>query len=189
MNGLEATDVLRTELQLHLPIIALTANALRGDNQKCLDAGMNDYLSKPYRENDLLKIVHQWLVAPQQCKLGGDKLYGTDTLKEASNNDPVFVAFMLRTFLQSSESWLTSLHQSFCDGNIEALKEATHKIRPSLAHLHIYQVLRLVTQLEAWEGGFDRQEIQPIVKVIDTLLRQTMDQITLDLAQYESLAA
>jgi CheY-like chemotaxis protein len=189
MNGYEATTVVRNDLKLHLPIIALTANALRGDNQKCLDAGMNDYLSKPYKENDLLKIVHEWVVAPRHRKLGGDKLYRTDTLKEASNNDPVFVAFMLRTFLQSSTSWLATLHQGFRDGNMKALKEATHKIRPSLAHLHIYQVLRLVTQLEAWEGTFDGQEIQLIVEVIDTLLRQAMDQITMDLEEYESLAA
>jgi PAS domain S-box-containing protein len=189
MNGYEATTIIRNDLKLHLPIIALTANALRGDNQKCLDAGMNDYLSKPYKENALLKIVHEWVVAPRHHKLGGDKLYRTDTLKEASNNDPVFVAFMLRTFLQSGESWLATLHQGFRDGNLEALKAATHKIRPSLAHLHIYQVLRLVAQLEAWEGTFDGQELQPIVEVIDTLLRQTMHQMTMDLEQYETLAA
>ena len=189
MNGYEATTIIRNDLKLHLPIIALTANALRGDNQKCLDAGMNDYLSKPYKENALLKIVHEWVVAPRHHKLGGDKLYLTDTLKEASNHDPVFVAFMLRTFLQSGESWLATLHQGFREGNMEALKEATHKIRPSLMHLHIYQVLRLVTQLEAWEGTFDGQELQPIVEIIDTLLRQTMHQMTIDLEQYEPLAA
>ncbi|WP_210521800.1 PAS domain S-box protein [Hymenobacter terricola] len=187
MGGYEATAIIRNDLKLHLPIIALTANALRGDNQKCLDAGMNDYLSKPYKENDLLKIVHEWLVASRHSKLGGDKLYRTDTLKEASNNDPVFVAFMLRTFLQSGESWLVTLHQGFHEGSLEALKEATHKIRPSLAHLHIYQVLQFVTQLEAWEGTFDRQGIQPIVEVIDALLRRTMEQMTLDLEQYETL--
>ncbi|MBF9239675.1 PAS domain S-box protein [Hymenobacter sp. BT683] len=189
MSGYDATNVIRNDLKLHVPIIALTANALRGDNQKCLDAGMNDYLSKPYKENDLLKIVHEWVVTPRHHKLGGDKLYRTDTLKEASNNDPVFVAFMLRTFLQSGESWLATLHQGFREGNMEALKEATHKIRPSLMHLHIYQVLRLVTQLEAWEGAFDGQELQPIVEVIDTLLRQTMNQMTMDLEQYGPLAA
>ena len=184
MNGYEATAIIRNDLTLHVPIIALTANALRGDNQKCLDAGMNDYLSKPYKENELLKMVHEWVVVSRRHKPGADRLYRTDTLKEASNNDPVFVAYMLRTFLQSGESWLVSLHQGFSDGSLEALKEAAHKIRPSLAHLHIYQVLQLVTQLEAWEGPFDGQAIRPIVEVIDVLLRQTMDQMTLDLAQY-----
>ncbi|GAA4035968.1 hypothetical protein GCM10022409_21040 [Hymenobacter glaciei] len=184
MSGYEATAVIRNDLKLHLPIIALTANALRGDNQKCLDAGMNDYLSKPYKENDLLKIVHEWVVAPRHLKQGGDKLYRTDTLKEASNNDPVFVAFMLRTFLQSGESWLASLHEAFREGSLKGLKEAAHKIRPSLAHLHIYQVLQLVTRLEAWEGNFDGPGIHPIVEVIETLLRQTMDQMTKDLEQY-----
>jgi HPt (histidine-containing phosphotransfer) domain-containing protein len=145
---------------------------------------MNDSLPKSYEENDLLKIVHEWLAGPQPHKLGGDKLYRTDTLQEVSDNDPVFVAFMLRTFLQNCESWLTTLHQGFRSGNVEALKKAAHYIRPSLAHLHIDQVLRLVTQLEAWEGPFDGPALQPLVRVIDGLLRQVMDQMTIELDQY-----
>jgi hypothetical protein len=123
-------------------------------------------------------------VNPPAPKLGGDKLYRTDTLQEVSDNDSVFVAFMLRTFLESCESWLNTLHQGLHGGNVEALKEAAHHIRPSLAHLHIDQVLRLVTQIEAWEDPFDGLALQPLVKAIDELLRQVMAQMTIDLDQY-----
>ena len=62
MNGFEATQHIREELELVVPIVALTANAIRGESQKCLAAGMNDYLAKPFHESDLLKIVCDWLL-------------------------------------------------------------------------------------------------------------------------------
>ncbi len=64
MNGYEATAVLRGELGPVLPIIALTANATTGERAKCLAAGMNEYLSKPFQEDDLLRMLYQWVVEP-----------------------------------------------------------------------------------------------------------------------------
>ena len=60
MNGYEAATKLRKE-GYETPIIALTANAMRGDKKKCIDAGCNDYLSKPIDRNKLLKIIHKYL--------------------------------------------------------------------------------------------------------------------------------
>lgn len=64
MNGLEATGKIRVheaKTNQHTPIIALTAYALRGDRQKCLDAGMDDYLAKPLEPNDLLLAIERQL--------------------------------------------------------------------------------------------------------------------------------
>lgn len=64
MDGLEATQNIRnieTSAGLHrTPIIALTANAMKGDRQRCIDAGMDDYLSKPIRKDLLLKMIETW---------------------------------------------------------------------------------------------------------------------------------
>ena len=64
MDGLEATQKIRTiEKQKWLqrtPIIALTANAMKGDRERCLEAGMDDYLSKPIRKDMLLQAIHKW---------------------------------------------------------------------------------------------------------------------------------
>ncbi|MGF2411695.1 MAG: PAS domain S-box protein, partial [Ferruginibacter sp.] len=61
MDGFEATKVIRESISTTLPIIALTANAINGDDQKCIAAGMNDYLSKPFEESQLLNLVTKWL--------------------------------------------------------------------------------------------------------------------------------
>ncbi|MGP0174715.1 response regulator [Pseudomonas sp. NCHU5208] len=62
MDGYEATRQIRQQAQGHaVPIIALTANALQGDRETCLAAGMNDYLAKPFKRADLQRILQRWL--------------------------------------------------------------------------------------------------------------------------------
>ncbi|MDD0851784.1 ATP-binding protein [Halobacteriovorax sp. GB3] len=61
MNGFEATERIREleeDIKTHIPIIALTANAMRGDREKCLEAGMDEYLSKPINEDDLIACLN-----------------------------------------------------------------------------------------------------------------------------------
>jgi len=61
MDGMEATRNIRLQYELQPVIIALTANALKGDREECLKAGMNDYLSKPINVDDLLKALKNWV--------------------------------------------------------------------------------------------------------------------------------
>jgi len=64
LNGLETTKIIRKrELnhERHTPIIAVTANAMAGDCQKCLDAGMDDYISKPFTKKALAATIYKWL--------------------------------------------------------------------------------------------------------------------------------
>jgi|GEM_PF-3924267 len=63
MNGYETTKTIRSTMpdEDRLPIIALTANAMEGDRQRCLDAGMDDYLTKPFTRAQLTSILEKWL--------------------------------------------------------------------------------------------------------------------------------
>ena len=63
MDGYEATRTIRArERDQHTPIIAITANVMEGDQQKCLDAGMDDYIAKPFKREDLVRAFERWLV-------------------------------------------------------------------------------------------------------------------------------
>jgi CheY-like chemotaxis protein len=63
MDGFEATQEIRKRegLSVHRPIIAMTANAMQGDRERCLDAGMDDYVSKPIRKADLTEALERHL--------------------------------------------------------------------------------------------------------------------------------
>lgn len=60
-NGYNASEIIRQKLKLDIPIIALTANVIKGEKEKCFKVGMNDYLSKPFNEKQFLEIISKWL--------------------------------------------------------------------------------------------------------------------------------
>jgi two-component system sensor histidine kinase/response regulator len=67
MDGFEATKVIRAQEgeQTRIPIIAMTAHAMKGDRERCLTAGMDDYLSKPLQTKDLFKVIERWTHLPR----------------------------------------------------------------------------------------------------------------------------
>ncbi|MDO7846710.1 PAS domain S-box protein [Hymenobacter sp. M29] len=71
MNGYEATLLIREALGPALPIIALTANAIQGEREKCLAVGMNDYITKPFQEATLVKMVYDWVLGPRRQQAVG----------------------------------------------------------------------------------------------------------------------
>jgi CheY-like chemotaxis protein len=66
MDGFEATAILRNQegKQRHTPVCALTANAMEGDRERCLAAGMDDYLTKPVSLEKLQEMVDRWIRSP-----------------------------------------------------------------------------------------------------------------------------
>ena len=67
MDGYQATAELRRREQVsggHTPVIAMTAHAMAGDREKCLDAGMDDYITKPMRQADLAAVLKRWISEP-----------------------------------------------------------------------------------------------------------------------------
>ncbi len=79
MDGYEATRAIRQEegnrdggkASRHIPIVALTAHAMEGDRETCLKAGMDDYLSKPYKSDELYAVLSKWLIPGSEGKEGG----------------------------------------------------------------------------------------------------------------------
>jgi CheY-like chemotaxis protein len=69
MDGVEATRCIRELNETHpAPIVALTANAMQGDRERCLEAGMDDYLAKPLRADALAAVLRRWLGESEQSR-------------------------------------------------------------------------------------------------------------------------
>jgi CheY-like chemotaxis protein len=60
MDGYQAADLIRNKFKSNIPVIALTASALSGENNRCIELGMNDYISKPFEESELVKKIQLW---------------------------------------------------------------------------------------------------------------------------------
>ncbi len=65
MDGYTATRMLKGERACAIPVIALTAHAMKGDREKCITAGCDDYLAKPVGRQELLEMLHRWLAVAQ----------------------------------------------------------------------------------------------------------------------------
>lgn len=65
INGYEASEIIRQKLRLNLPIIALTASNTEEEREKCFEVGMNDYLAKPFSEEQLLQTICVWMGKPE----------------------------------------------------------------------------------------------------------------------------
>jgi CheY-like chemotaxis protein len=194
MDGYAATAILRQQLGLTTPIIALTANAITGEREKCLAAGMNGYLAKPFQEKQLLQLLSEWMrvPAPEQT-LGlpavssqrqfSESLYSIDDLLKAGQGDPEFVVFMLATFVESCEEALADMRQGLQDADLTIMKTSAHTLKPSLQHLNAWQALPPVEKIDKWSGSFCPIELCALVDLLEQLLKDMLAQIAQDLQE------
>ncbi len=142
MDGLEATRQLRQiKSYQYTPVIAMTAHAMDGDREACLQAGMNDYLSKPIDPNVLLHVLSNWLESyevlhaasadvPADINLP-DNIPGIDLawgLKRVGGNKKLFIR-LLNDFLQSHQGVCEKTRQFILNNNIEAARRQVHTIQ------------------------------------------------------------
>jgi PAS domain S-box-containing protein len=129
MDGFEATRAIRSEktgvLNPKIPIIAMTAHAMKGDRERCLEAGMDDYISKPIAPQALVEALEKWVETPQERSLAVAAHRGA---AEPFAGPPVFdrQAFMAR--LMGDED----LAKDIIAGFLEDIPKRIHTIRTHL---------------------------------------------------------
>jgi two-component system sensor histidine kinase/response regulator len=90
MDGLEATRTIRRDARFtELPIIAITANAMVGDRERCIEAGMNDYISKPIDRDKLFEVLRKWLAFGSSPEVVMVSASGLEPPEEVSVSEPV----------------------------------------------------------------------------------------------------
>jgi PAS domain S-box len=158
MDGFETTKAIRamSNLKSKVPIIALTANATNRDIEKCLSAGMNDYVAKPFTPDDLYKTmvkyvktdsVKQKVSAPVVTPPNENK-FDLSYLKTVSNNNMEFIKEMIETFQVSIPKNIQEIKTNLANKDWENLSRAFHKIKPSLALMGLVSLKDIAQELE-----------------------------------------
>jgi PAS domain S-box-containing protein len=171
MDGYEATKTIRMmdPPKNATPIVALTANATKKDIEKCITAGMNDYLAKPFTPDDLhRKIIDELKIRATKkrevtpapvVKTRFDLTY----LRSISNNNEDFVKEMIQTFVQSVPGVLIEMKRCVEQNNWEKLSKLAHQIKPSFTLLGVHDLRNTIVFIE--ENGKNNTNVAELPRM------------------------
>ncbi len=134
MDGFEATAAIRSEEKKtggHVPIIAMTADALREDRERCLASGMDGYVSKPVREQELFDAIRQAMGAEMPVKSDEEEM---NAIRERFPGDNRLLRELVRLFLADVPSMMEQIRTALANGNAEALRIAAHTLKGSISN-------------------------------------------------------
>jgi two-component system, sensor histidine kinase len=191
MDGLSATtEIRRREAKSdapRVPIIALTANALEGNRERCLAAGMDDFLTKPFTQQQLAQLLGRWLPAareqaPRQAARAAPKdtasapLIDVGVLRDiAALGRPALLGSLIELYLQHSPGLIVAIESAARNGQPAALAEAIHTLKSSTANLGGTRLARLLKECELLLNGGNAQEAAPLVQRIAAEYREFCD--------------
>ena len=169
MDGFQATtEIRRMESEKDRPkhnIVALTANAMKGDREKCLAVGMNDYLTKPYTHETIINTLKRWLPAQNWQREKHKSETITDTLKNGTKMESDIVDYdianglkailkdrfgiMIDKFEANAEKLINEMHEAYSAKDMETLRRGAHTLKGSGGTLGAKKLQQACLELES----------------------------------------
>lgn len=188
MDGLQATAEIRKEKDIEQPvIIAMTAYAFQGDREKCLAAGMDDYITKPVRMSDLKSAITKWKgkklqksSAPPQPDSGEviiDMNVISQLKKLGGDDEGKFFSQLTEMYIKLSPTLITSIRQNLETSNFEAAVNAAHKFKGSSLNVGAVKAASLSRKIE--EHCLEKQTSgwKVLVEQLEEVFKKTVEAI------------
>jgi CheY-like chemotaxis protein/HPt (histidine-containing phosphotransfer) domain-containing protein len=205
MDGIEATHHIRSlpdPIKANIPIIALTANALKGDSEKYLAAGMTDYLAKPFDEERLFRVISRNLtrIAPaakadipstttssddirthqknNNMSSGNQRLYDLTMVQSVSGGDEGFIKKMVALFIETVPQNMDDLKNAVQAENWEQVGKTAHKLKSTIDSMGIKSIRQEIRTVESNAKQMESlTEIPSLVTMIDNVIKECIDQL------------
>lgn len=192
MNGIEAAQKIRSLKDLvkaETPIIALTAVTTEEKKKRCRDAGINDFLSKPFKEEDLFKkivnltdlensgYVHKDTNQPNskaEMKNESNNLFSLEELRQLSNGDEKFVEEMINIFIKTTTEGMNAIEKALGEKDYSTIAEYTHKLSPPCRHMGADE---LYTRFKTIEDEVRKNEVPSGLEDLVKKAREQTDKV------------
>jgi len=167
MDGYEATNCIREiekQKKVRTPIIAMTAHASREDRDKCLETGMDDYISKPIRRKDLLTTLEKWLDSNNQPTAArpGEEFRDQDVAEEENEATPIdftlaltdfkedreLLMEVIEEFISSARERVARISSAIASGDAAVIKSEGHTLKGGAGVLHVKKLATIAHGLE-----------------------------------------
>ena len=167
MDGYTATKHIREVMHLKIPIIAITAHAMAGEREKCMGFGMNEYISKPLRETELLNLI-LYFIGKQTTEMPNVMKRNTipqfsfayiqlDYLKELSQGNIAFEKEVTSQFIEALPNALSVIKSAWECNNLEAIRQQAHNLKTTISIFGLNE--KLNPWLDYLEQGNLSQEL------------------------------
>jgi signal transduction histidine kinase/CheY-like chemotaxis protein len=189
MDGYTATQQIREVLQLDTPIIAMTAHAMAGEREKCLSRGMNDYISKPIKEEELFKLISSFGLQehPQQTVENvtvenSFKFIDLDYMRSISGGDVDFEKTVTQQFITNVPKHLQQLKTAYQNNDFATVNMRAHDFKTSIAMLGLLNIL--AEKLDSIELVSEQNKVtEQIIKDLEYVLMQAVAEAKIFLQQ------
>jgi CheY-like chemotaxis protein len=167
IDGIEVCSIIRSK-GIDTPIVALTANAQHSEKIKCVNAGMNDYLVKPFNENDLIQTLVKYnksednipvqtnIIEPN--KENNAPSFGLDRIKDLVGDDVTIVNSIVELFVREGSKIANILENAIHENDIKIIRAKLHELRPNLHNMGMDDAL---AQLEDFRNHIVEDKLLP----------------------------
>jgi CheY-like chemotaxis protein/HPt (histidine-containing phosphotransfer) domain-containing protein len=184
MGGIEATIALREKEKstgLHQPVVAMTALVMKGDRERCLEAGMDNYISKPIRAQELDEILDSYLSRREQTVIPSisapeitESAVNAEELLERVGGDLGFLSELAEIFRADYPKQIRVAQEALARSDAEGVKRAGHVLRGALANLAATDACALALKVEETGASGDLSHAGPaIARLEEELYRVT----------------
>jgi CheY-like chemotaxis protein len=187
MDGYEATVYTRNQLNNNVPIIALTAHAMAGEREKCLQMGMNEYITKPINANHLFEIIYRTVKPAVPEKKGvSEAVTNLNYLKETLNGKKEAIKEMLTYLLKQLPENLSALSEAIDRKEFSSIAKLSHKIKSSVAIMGVKRLQPILVEMEALgKSSSNIDKLQSLYMELDRIVQQALIEIQQEKTKYQ----
>jgi CheY-like chemotaxis protein len=187
MGGFEATAEIRRRERAadgHLPVIAMTAHAMKGDRERCLEAGMDDYISKPIQASRLFELIEH-VVGAEKCvavadepdKTGNGSPFSLQQAYERVGGDEELLHDMVRVFVDEWPRWRQGLTDAIACGDLAQVRRLGHTIKGALGHFGLPNAQSAAFRLETLPTECDISQADQAFGELATEIERVLPQL------------